>query len=126
MNCRFAVCNELCATTVEQHPRGNLTDCALALNTLMLQPCLRPAPLLTSVAAVQGVAGLVLVAPAIVAMRLSRNELAAALDGVTDEVERDRVLAKFADFRSNTAGSIMCDSRLAEMYVGVELSWGTT
>ena len=69
---------------------------------------------LTSVAAWQGVAGLVLVAPAIVAMRLSRSELAAALEGVTDEVERDRVLAKFADFRSNTGGNIMCEPHLKE------------
>ena len=56
-------------------------------------------------------AGLVLVAPAIVALRLSRNdsaELAAALEGVTDEVDRDRVAAKFADFRANTAGNMMC------------------
>jgi hypothetical protein len=59
----------------------------------------------------KGVAGLVLVAPAIVALRLSRNdsgELAAALDSVTDDVERDRVAAKFADFRANTAGNLMC------------------
>ena len=49
-----------------------------------------------------------LVAPAIVALRLSRKELAAELEGVTDEVERDRVTAKFADFSSNTAGNLMC------------------
>ncbi len=62
-------------------------------------------------AAAQGVAGLVLVAPAIVALRLSRQELAAELEGVTDEVERDRVTAKFADFSSNPAGNLMCGSR---------------
>ena len=47
-------------------------------------------------------------APAIVALRLSRKELAAELEGVTDEVERDRVTAKFADFSSNPASNLMC------------------
>ena len=50
-----------------------------------------------------------LVAPAIVALHLSGGRsLAAELEGVTDELERDRIMASFADFRSDTSGILKC------------------
>ena len=50
-----------------------------------------------------------LVAPAIVALRLSGElSLASALVGVTDEIERDRITASFVDFRSDTGGILKC------------------
>ena len=59
-------------------------------------------------------AALVLVAPAIVALRLGRAErreqarAEAALAAADDEVGTARARASFAEFRSNTSGRLMC------------------
>jgi len=63
----------------------------------------------------QGIAALVLVAPAIVALRLGRHEAqeAAAQEEALeqgDEVGAARARASFAEFRSNTASTLMCGS----------------
>lgn len=63
----------------------------------------------------QDIAALVLVAPAIVALRLGRHaaqEAAAEEEALEqgDEVGAARARASFAEFRSNTASTLMCGS----------------